>query len=405
MKKIIFIIISLNLFLIINLQAKESKFLQDTTRPVINHNPNYYCSYYSWPKYLTAVVTDSSGIDSVWVKWYKNNPGTMNRRFKMTRYPGNYGGTFNSILSEVNLWDIIYYRIFAQDSSANHNIDSTPLIPMTITDGGTCWFGNGTDSSKYPFTTYWMDGRTQMLFTAQEINTCVNFGGITSIGFHVFSSSNQVMNGFSVKFQHTTQTSLTGFVTTGWTYAYSGTYTVQDTGWQTINMQYPLFWYNGTSNLLMEICFDNSSYTQYSYVYSTPVPSMTWGYYTDNQTGCTMTGGTSQSRRPNVKFHFQTYYGINTNRNSNPINYSLSQNYPNPFNPVTRIDFEIPKKGFVSLKVFDILGREVRTLVFEEKPAGAYSIDFNASDLSSGVYLYRINAGDFSEIKRMILVK
>ncbi|MBS1515644.1 MAG: T9SS type A sorting domain-containing protein [Bacteroidetes bacterium] len=85
--------------------------------------------------------------------------------------------------------------------------------------------------------------------------------------------------------------------------------------------------------------------------------------------------------------------------------FSLSQNYPNPFNPTTKINFSIAKAGFVSLKVYDILGNEVSSIVNEQLSQGAYSVDFNGSALSSGVYFYRIRTSDFSEVKRMYLVK
>ncbi|MCZ7609428.1 MAG: T9SS type A sorting domain-containing protein [Ignavibacterium sp.] len=86
-------------------------------------------------------------------------------------------------------------------------------------------------------------------------------------------------------------------------------------------------------------------------------------------------------------------------------NYKLSQNYPNPFNPVTKIRYQIPQSGFVTLKIFDVLGAEVKTLVNEEKIAGQYEVDFNASKLASGVYIYRIQAGDFISSKKMILLR
>ena len=85
--------------------------------------------------------------------------------------------------------------------------------------------------------------------------------------------------------------------------------------------------------------------------------------------------------------------------------YELSQNYPNPFNPVTQINFSIPKQSVVTLRIYDVLGKEVATLVNENKPAGFYTVDFNASDLSSGAYFYRIEAGNFTDIKRMMLIK
>ena len=88
-----------------------------------------------------------------------------------------------------------------------------------------------------------------------------------------------------------------------------------------------------------------------------------------------------------------------------PEGYSLSQNYPNPFNPTTNLEFGISDFGFVSLKVYDILGKEVKTLVNEIKPAGTYKVEFDGSSLSSGIYFYTIEAGSFIQTKRMLLIK
>jgi hypothetical protein len=88
-----------------------------------------------------------------------------------------------------------------------------------------------------------------------------------------------------------------------------------------------------------------------------------------------------------------------------PSNYSLSQNYPNPFNPSTKISYQIPKSGNVTLKVFNALGKEVATLVNEEKSAGRYSVDFQGLRLSSGIYFYSIQSGSFHETKKMMLLK
>lgn len=88
-----------------------------------------------------------------------------------------------------------------------------------------------------------------------------------------------------------------------------------------------------------------------------------------------------------------------------PTSFSLSNNYPNPFNPETIINYSIPSAAKVSLVVYDILGKEVATLVNDVKSAGHYSAIFNANNLASGVYFYRLNAGDFSSIKKMVLLK
>jgi hypothetical protein len=85
--------------------------------------------------------------------------------------------------------------------------------------------------------------------------------------------------------------------------------------------------------------------------------------------------------------------------------YSLGQNYPNPFNPATTISFSVPTQSFVSLKVFDSLGREQSVLLSEKLSAGTYTRQWNAADLSSGVYFYRLEAGSFIETKKLILLK
>jgi hypothetical protein len=96
---------------------------------------------------------------------------------------------------------------------------------------------------------------------------------------------------------------------------------------------------------------------------------------------------------------------MNLKNSSLPKDYQLSQNYPNPFNPSTLIKYDLTAGGFVTLKVFDILGREVAVLVNEEKPAGSYNIEFDASSLSSGMYVYQLIAEGFVSAKKMMLVK
>ncbi|MCF8240650.1 MAG: T9SS type A sorting domain-containing protein [Melioribacteraceae bacterium] len=85
--------------------------------------------------------------------------------------------------------------------------------------------------------------------------------------------------------------------------------------------------------------------------------------------------------------------------------YALSQNYPNPFNPTTNIVYQIPKEGRVVIKLYDILGREIQTLVNEHKTQGTYEFTFDGSKLSSGVYIYRITAGEFTASKKFVLMK
>ena len=90
---------------------------------------------------------------------------------------------------------------------------------------------------------------------------------------------------------------------------------------------------------------------------------------------------------------------------SNPSEFKLEQNYPNPFNPTTTIKYQIPELGLVTLKVYDILGREVKELVNAEKPVGTYEVVFNAKSLPSGIYVYELQAGDYIETKKLVLLK
>ena len=97
--------------------------------------------------------------------------------------------------------------------------------------------------------------------------------------------------------------------------------------------------------------------------------------------------------------------GITTNNNSVPSEFRLLQNYPNPFNPVTKIKFDLPESGNVKLIVYDVEGKQIATLINEVKEAGSYSYIVNGSGLSSGVYFYKLIAGDYTDTKKMILVK
>ena len=97
--------------------------------------------------------------------------------------------------------------------------------------------------------------------------------------------------------------------------------------------------------------------------------------------------------------------GINHLNGSLPNKFTLHQNYPNPFNPVTQIRFEIPKQGNVNLKVFDVMGREVAELVKGNLQPGVYEYKFDGTGLGSGVYFYKLQSGEFTETRRMVLVK
>ena len=92
-------------------------------------------------------------------------------------------------------------------------------------------------------------------------------------------------------------------------------------------------------------------------------------------------------------------------QNTNPTEFRLYQNYPNPFNPVTTIEYSLPVESFVQLKVYNAIGNEVATLVNEEQAAGDYKVDFNAVELPSGIYFYKLQNTNFIQTKKMIFLK
>jgi hypothetical protein len=124
--------------------------------------------------------------------------------------------------------------------------------------------------------------------------------------------------------------------------------------------------------------------------------------------GCYIIVGSTQSFGPDdlwlLKIESDSIVNIE-DKDLSPSEFILRQNYPNPFNPSTVISYRLPVIGFVTLKVYDILGRVVATLVNEEKPAGEYEVEFNRANLPSGIYFYQLKAGEFTETKKMILLK
>jgi hypothetical protein len=97
--------------------------------------------------------------------------------------------------------------------------------------------------------------------------------------------------------------------------------------------------------------------------------------------------------------------GVSQYSSKIPSNYALNQNYPNPFNPSTSIQFDLPRTGFTTLRVYNLLGQEVATLVNEMKSAGSYKVQWNAQNMTTGMYFYKLISGDVTQVKKMVLMK
>jgi len=125
---------------------------------------------------------------------------------------------------------------------------------------------------------------------------------------------------------------------------------------------------------------------------------ISYGRYTDGSSNWMLMDTTPGAANVNV-------VAIDNTDSSIPTSFALRQNYPNPFNPVTNISFDLPKDSQVKLAVFNMVGQQVAVLKNEVIQAGSYNIQLDASHLASGVYFYRIQAGDFTSLKKMILLK
>ena len=134
------------------------------------------------------------------------------------------------------------------------------------------------------------------------------------------------------------------------------------------------------------------------------IPTLIEFYDAGNDAGVIWVGQDGSNKRLYFDRFGNTTRIIN-NETIVPNSYSLSQNYPNPFNPETKIDFSIPVNGLVTIKIFDITGKEIETLVNSSLSKGSYSVNFNASNLSTGIYFYKLISGSFSETKKMMLIK
>ena len=158
------------------------------------------------------------------------------------------------------------------------------------------------------------------------------------------------------------------------------------------------------SNFEIERSSVNGSYSKVGSVAGNGTVSSTSNYFFTDRN---LSSGNYSYRLKQIDFNGSfEYFNLNNEVNVGiPSKFELSQNYPNPFNPSTTINFDIPSDGKVSIKLFDMSGKEVAVLVNEVKTAGYYSVNFNASSLSSGIYFYNITADNFTSTKKMTLIK
>ncbi len=255
------------------------------------------------PFEIEAWITDISALDTAFIKYSVNNGA--DQYVPMLRIADS---TYRGTIPSFTYTNRINYRLYAVDNAPTHN----------ITEGPNYWFyikkntpaveiGTESIQQAYPYTTISSDAKTQFLFTAEEISTASGIAGpINAIAFNVASASAIAMNGFTIQMQNTNISTLSSFVTAGWTTVFSGTYTVSNIGWQSIALQTPFVW-DGTSNLLINICYDNTAGSGNSPVMSSYAAGKTWTQNASSGAGCSLAGGTTQGYRPNIRFFMPTY--------------------------------------------------------------------------------------------------
>jgi Subtilase family/Secretion system C-terminal sorting domain len=344
---------------------------------------------FSSPSNIKAIIqSENNGLDTL----------SRIRNSKLDSLAASLGaGNSDSVSGQ---WRVYAYNITDSLSSSqtfNLTIRRLPVTTVTI--------GNGTADEQYPLNRFYNYFRWQGLYLGSEINTN---GMIRKIKFYQNNAVGGVTNDNLRIFLATTSENLlfTGnWDTTGMTMVFSGSVTSLDApGWAEIQLTTP-FYFTSNQNLMVSIGRDFqqyvNTYPRYAYT-STSTNYQSRRGQSDTQYPVSLT---QSYNRANIQFEISFLTNVNNNLTSIPETFSLSQNYPNPFNPSTKINYELPKSNFVLLKIYNVLGKEVATLVNEKQNAGAYSVEFNGSNLSSGIYFYKIQSGEFSDVKRMVLIK
>lgn len=403
----------------------------DTIKPVITHTPIGNTPKTNWPATVAATVTDNLGLDSTWVRW-KINSGNS-KTFKLINTSGNtYTAPFNSTQAEVNIGDTIRYRIIAQDNSSSHNKDSTALysfriIGSTYTVSGTVRYSDNNQPvtsgkvkafklNKSTMDVIYLDSANIQSDGSYTLNNVPQ----DSLDIGVFPNSTPP-NDWVITYYPSTiywEQSTTLYPTGNLTNInISAIRLSSTTNNNSVNGKVMRITDTPVSNLKDAFLYAKNGnifvkcgMTDASGVYhlnSLPVGSLKiiatrLGFRRDSTT----VNVTSSSSIDSVNFSLNAIsVGIKQINSAIPTECKLYQNYPNPFNPNTIIKFKIKDSRFTALKIFDILGKEVETLVNEKLNQGKYEVNWDGANYPSGIYFYTLRAGEFTETKKMLLIK
>ncbi|MBE2225896.1 MAG: T9SS type A sorting domain-containing protein [Ignavibacteria bacterium] len=349
----------------------------DVTAPVITHTQLSGVGQPMWPVNVTGNVTDNIGIDSVWVEWYKNTPSPV-RSFRLHNSGGStFTGIFNSVNSDVTAGDSIFYVIKARDNSSNHNIGMLP-------SSGYFKFNITTQAASSFCKSTYVPIRDNV--TSYDTLFIPQYGTIVDLNFKMTSLIHTYVGdiSFSIKSPTGTEVSLSNQRgSSGDNY----TNTIFDDS-ASVSISAGTAPFTGSFRPESPLNVFNGQDIHGAWIFKV----------TDQASGDT---GRVENYCLNILYNAV----LAVNNQQLPVKFELAQNYPNPFNPVTSIRYSVPRQSFVLIRIYDLLGREVKTLVNEMRSTGNYEVEFNASNLASGIYFYRMESGDFTDVKKLVLLK
>ena len=270
--------------------------------------------------------------------------------------------------------------------------------------------GTGTNGNhKSPMDRNKSYSTSETIYLQSELGSGPSY--FTKIAFDKESGSDvQGIENVTIYMKHTTDATLGdgNYSLNGYSKVFEGIFTNNTpNGWMEVTLDNG-FTYNGTDNLQVLVIKGYQSHIAHK-------PK--WRYtHLSNYLSRDNSDNNSQpvylkntKKRPNIRLEYDTPTHVYTNGNGTPNKFELSQNYPNPFNPTTKIDYNLPNNSKVTLKISDITGREIATLVNETQTAGYYTLQFDASNFTSGTYFYSITTDDgqnnFVVTKKMLLIK
>lgn len=374
--------------------------LNDISSPVISHTVTSVYPIQFWPAKIKSIVTDSIGIDSVWVNWNRNS-SALTKHFKLTHTEqNNFEAWFNSISSDVSNGDSIFYKLFAQDNSVMHNRDSTSQYKIKISFLNLCQDYSATTFPpefwllEYSNLSFWSRATVSAFSTGSGSATFRFYDAEPGVTQSMLTNPFEISQaGDSLRFNHayaTYQTEIDSLI-------------IEVSSNSGVSYSILARLRGGVSGNLVTAPPTANNFIPLSSQWATKKYALPVG--TNLIRFRTVSGYGNNLYLDNIcKINGTT--GISNNLNEEiPNEYSLSQNYPNPFNPITKIKYSVPVNGLVSLKVYDILGKEIITIINDNRLAGNYETEFNGVNLSSGIYFLRMEAGEFKDVKRMILVK